>query len=129
MADCPNMQALQGGHVPMPGKKTHMTNQVPTRLPCMTRICGRETGASSQLAPVQVLKGIHLHVRPGKKVALVGTSGGGKSTIVNLVERFYDPQRGEVYLDGLPLPAIDHEHLHQQVSWDLAQCSGPLPGC
>ena len=78
---------------------------------------------------LQVLKGIHLHVRPGKKVALVGTSGGGKSTIVNLVERFYDPQRGEVYLDGLPLPAIDHEHLHQQVSCNLVPRSWPPPGC
>ena len=78
--------------------------------------------------PLQVLKGIHLHVRPGKKVALVGTSGGGKSTIVNLVERFYDPQRGEVYLDGLPLPSIDHEHLHQQVSCNPVLRSRPLPG-
>jgi len=44
----------------------------------------------------------------------VGPSGGGKSTVVNLVERFYDPTKGEVLLDGVPLPDIDHEHLHSQ---------------
>ena len=64
----------------------------------------------------QVLKGISLEVPPGRKVALVGTSGGGKTTIVNLVERFYDPHRGSVLFDGLPLTDIDHDYLHQQVS-------------
>ena len=64
---------------------------------------------------MQVLKGISLEVAPGRKVALVGTSGGGKTTIVNLVERFYDPHRGCVLFDGLPLTDIDHDYLHQQV--------------
>ena len=40
----------------------------------------------------QVLKGLSLRVRPGKRVALVGPSGQGKSTIVSLIQRFYDPQ-------------------------------------
>ena len=39
-----------------------------------------------------MLRGINLHVPPGRKVALVGPSGGGKSTIVNLIQRFYDPR-------------------------------------
>ena len=47
----------------------------------------------------------------------MGPSGGGKSTVVNLVERFYDPTKGEVLLDSVPLPDIDHEHLHSQASF------------
>jgi ABC-type transport system involved in cytochrome bd biosynthesis fused ATPase/permease subunit len=39
-----------------------------------------------------VLKGLSLHVHPGQKFALVGASGGGKSTIVNLIQRYYDPK-------------------------------------
>ena len=41
---------------------------------------------------VQVLKGLSLQVNPGQKFALVGSSGGGKSTIVSVIQRFYDPQ-------------------------------------
>ncbi len=68
------------------------------------------------LALYQVLKGISFEVQPGQKVALVGTSGGGKTTIVNLIERFYDPHRGSVLFDGLPLTDINHDYLHQQVA-------------
>lgn len=53
--------------------------------------------------------------QPRFQVALVGPSGGGKSTLVALMERFYDPSRGSVYLDAVPLPLIDHTFLHQQV--------------
>jgi len=65
---------------------------------------------------LQVLKNISFEVQPGQKVALVGTSGGGKTTIVNLIERFYDPHRGSVLFDGLSLTDIDHDYLHQQVA-------------
>jgi len=67
-------------------------------------------------ACLQVLKNISFEVQPGQKVALVGTSGGGKTTIVNLIERFYDPHRGSVLFDGLSLTDIDHDYLHQQVA-------------
>lgn len=51
-------------------------------------------------ADVPVLQGIDLEVRPGQKVALVGASGAGKSTIIQLLLRYYQPQQGQILLDG-----------------------------
>lgn len=62
-----------------------------------------------------VLKNINLTVKKGKTIALVGPSGGGKSTLADLVPRFYDPTQGEVLIDGMALPEYDLESLRKQM--------------
>lgn len=62
-----------------------------------------------------VLRDINLTIEKGKTIALVGPSGGGKSTLADLVPRFYDPSMGEVLLDGIPLPDYELESLRKQM--------------
>jgi subfamily B ATP-binding cassette protein MsbA len=62
------------------------------------------------------LSNIELEVRPGETVALVGTSGGGKSTFVNLVTRFYSPESGRITLDGVPYEDITLGSLRAQMA-------------
>ena len=61
--------------------------------------------------PEWVLKGLSFHIAPGEKVAIVGHTGAGKTTIINLLMRFYDPQRGEILLDGIPVANIPQRTL------------------
>ena len=58
---------------------------------------------------------VRLKVEPGMKVALVGPTGCGKSTLVNLLMRFYDPTWGEIRLDGVPIHRIATRELRQQI--------------
>ncbi|CAF3345962.1 unnamed protein product [Rotaria sp. Silwood1] len=65
----------------------------------------------------QVLHDITFEIKSGQKVALVGPSGGGKSTIASLIERFYDPQSGTIYFGSQPLNSIDPQWLRENVSF------------
>jgi ATP-binding cassette subfamily B protein len=67
-------------------------------------------------ADLMVLRGIHLHVRCGERVALVGPSGGGKSTLVSLILRLYDPVRGRILIDGNDIRQFTLASLRAQIS-------------
>ncbi len=62
------------------------------------------------------LRGIDLDVRPGELVALVGSSGGGKTTLVNLVPRFFAPDSGRILLDGIPIADMSLASLREQLA-------------
>ncbi|XP_044839720.1 antigen peptide transporter 2-like isoform X2 [Mauremys mutica] len=64
----------------------------------------------------QVLQAVSFELCPGEVTALVGLNGSGKSTCVGLLERFYEPQAGEILLDGAPLREYEHRYLHRQVA-------------
>ena len=63
-----------------------------------------------------VLKNISFVVEPGEMVALVGSSGAGKSTCINLLEHYYEPCEGDVLIDGISVREFDHKFLHDRVA-------------
>jgi ATP-binding cassette subfamily B multidrug efflux pump len=79
---------------------------------------GRETPAreDGRLRPYAVLEGFTLTVRPGEKIGLVGRSGAGKSTVVNLLLRFFDLESGRILIDGQDIARATQESLRAQIS-------------
>ncbi|XP_076855644.1 antigen peptide transporter 2 [Brachyhypopomus gauderio] len=64
----------------------------------------------------KALKSVSLKLSEGKMTALVGPSGGGKSSCISLLQRFYEPQEGEVLLDGVSLHHYQHQYLRKQMA-------------
>ena len=64
---------------------------------------------------VKVLNEVSFHIKPGETIALVGPTGAGKTTIVNLISRFYDIQDGHVYIDGYDVRDVSIESLRHQM--------------
>ena len=67
--------------------------------------------------PPLALQGVDLEIRPGETVALVGETGAGKSTIVKLLARFYDPDQGRVLVDGRDLRSLDLQEFRRQLGY------------
>jgi ATP-binding cassette subfamily B multidrug efflux pump len=67
--------------------------------------------------PANVLHNVDLAVQPGQTVALVGHTGAGKSTLVRLLGRFYEPQSGHILFDGTDITAVTLRSLRDQMAW------------
>lgn len=77
---------------------------------CMTHV------NFSYVPGTPVLKNISLHIRPGERVALVGATGAGKTTILNMLPRFYDIESGEITIDGVPIRDIRMDDLRESLA-------------
>jgi len=76
-----------------------------------------------------VLCDISFHVRPGEKIAIVGATGAGKTSIINLLARFYDPQRGKILIDGMDIRNFPQRELRRYlgiVQQDVFLFSGTI---
>jgi ATP-binding cassette subfamily B protein len=69
----------------------------------------------------ETLKNISFEVKPGQVVAIVGQTGAGKTTLVSLLPRFYDPQQGRIYLDGHDIHELAVKSLREQISLVLQE--------
>lgn len=70
---------------------------------------------AADVQPEWVLKGVTFRVRPGERVALVGHTGAGKTTVINLLMRFYDVQKGEITLDGVDVRTLRQSDLRRAI--------------
>ena len=64
-----------------------------------------------------VLRDLNLVIKPGERVGLVGASGAGKTTLVNLLMRFYEPTRGQILIDGVDIHDVTQDSLRQNISF------------
>ena len=67
----------------------------------------------------QVLDGISLYTKPGQKIAFVGSTGAGKTTVTNLLNRFYDIKEGSITIDGIDIKDYDKDHLRKNIAMVL----------
>jgi ATP-binding cassette subfamily B protein len=84
-------------------------------LPAVTGRVEFETVSFSYQPGRIVLQDLNLRVLPGEMVALVGTSGAGKTTLVNLIPRFYDPQQGNIWIDNTNIRDVSIRSLRRQI--------------
>jgi ATP-binding cassette subfamily B multidrug efflux pump len=72
---------------------------------------------SFQYNKASVLKKLSFSVEPGERVGIVGLSGAGKTTLVNLIMRLYDPTGGAIYIDGQDIKTVTQESLHKNIAF------------
>ena len=90
-------------------------NPLPVPHPLVQGFEFRNVGFRYPGAQRMVLEGFNFHLRPGERVALIGENGQGKTTIVKLITRLYDPTEGQVLLDGVDLRDYDLDDLYRKI--------------
>ena len=91
-------------------------------MPGIGRVSGRVEFRDVRFGYVpgrEVIRGFSLRVEPGSKVAIVGPTGAGKTTLANLLVRFYDPDSGEILIDGIPTISMSRGQVREQFSMVL----------
>ena len=84
----------------------------------LAHLAKQKQGVPQEAVPVEwVLKGVSFTARPGETLALVGHTGAGKTTIVNLLMRFYDPQRGRITINGVDIRTIPLAELRALIGY------------
>jgi ATP-binding cassette subfamily B multidrug efflux pump len=84
----------------------------------IAHLAKQKIGAAQEAIPVEwVLKGVTFTARPGETLALVGHTGAGKTTIVNLLMRFYDPQRGRITINGVDIRTMPLDELRSLIGY------------
>ncbi|MDY0211520.1 MAG: ABC transporter transmembrane domain-containing protein [Desulfuromonadaceae bacterium] len=108
--DAPNAQALGKvkGHVVF----DHVDFGYAAEVSTAEFVDGSDAGYAGEL----VLHDFNLDVKPGTTVALVGASGAGKSTVIGLLARFYDPIQGRITIDGKDISSVTQKSLKQQIA-------------
>ena len=84
----------------------------------LAHLAKQKHGVPQEVVPIEwVLKGVSFTARPGETLALVGHTGAGKTTIVNLLMRFYDPQRGRITINGVDIRTIPLAELRALIGY------------
>ena len=94
---------------------TSKPNALPAPRPIRRGFEFRNVSFAYPGSPRLILHGLNFHLHPGERVALIGENGQGKTTIVKLITRLYDPTEGQILLDGVDLREYDLEDLYREI--------------
>lgn len=105
-----------GGEIPRPASDGFLKDYAEVENDDGALIAFKDVKFTYPSRPENIIfDGLNLTVRKGETLALVGPSGGGKSTVIQLIERFYDPDSGVVSINGIPLPDVNVKSLRNEI--------------
>jgi ATP-binding cassette subfamily B protein len=114
MAACERIFTLLDEPLPAPPKETPLSLESPRGEIEFRNVWFAYTGGANPGDEDWVLRDVSFHIAPGQTLAIVGHTGAGKTTLIQLLLRFYDIQRGEILLDGMDIRKYDVHQLRRQ---------------